>query len=231
MNKNNTQPIRYYAFYDVDETIIGTKSMFSFLKFCFEYGGSYSRAIGQIRFWCVYYKFKFYAKLGKSREFINREYYKLYRGMRQETVNSLGNKWFLSNSSCKGFFNEKVIETIKKHKIQGAKIVLVSGSFCACLTPIAKYVEADQVLSTNLKVIDGIYTGEIIGQPIIGSGKSTAVKEFLSKERFSDYKECFAYADHISDTDMLNLFGHPVVVARDSKLNQYGKERGWDILS
>ena len=64
---------RYGAFFDVDETLVSDKSMFSFLAFYLRERGEppsvYDRLTGELHRW---------ARQGTPRESVNRAYYRIY---------------------------------------------------------------------------------------------------------------------------------------------------------
>lgn len=228
-NTHNGEP-SYFVFFDVDETVISIKSMFSFLKFYFMQDASTFQLFGWIRYLLTFLRLKLLAKSGAPREFINSEYYKLYRDKEEKIINYHGEKWFSKNVKNKSFFNEKIIGEMRHHKENGANIVFISGSFDACLIPIARYLGADIILATKLEVVSGKYTGKILPPQTIGEGKAEAMQLFLRDINYQNYDKCFAYADHISDLPMLKLVGNPVVVAKCEGLQAYAKNVGWKII-
>lgn len=219
----------YYVFFDVDETIISIKSMFDFLKFYYCHG---HRFMGQIKYFLTHAFIKSLVMRGKPREYINAFYYRLYKGKRELLVKECGSEWFrfcLENK--KQFFNKRVLQELFNHKAQGARIVLVSGSFKACLEPIARYVGADIILASDLEVIDGVYSGKLTHAPVIGHGKAIAIQSLLRKEDYNSWQKCFAYGDHISDLPMLNLVGNPVAVQGDLELEKLAKANNWEVIT
>lgn len=227
---HSNKELKYIAFFDVDETIINKKSMFDFLDF-FLCSSHYIKLLGKLKYIFLCSKFNKMVKNGVNRTLINTEYYKLYKNKEVKMIEQYGKKWHLNRLKLdKNFYNKKILDEICFHKDNGGGIVLVSGSFNACLKPIAQYVEADFVIGTNLQIIDDKYTGNINSPQIIGEGKELAIKNFLKDIDFSDLKNCYAYADHITDLAMLKIVGNPVVVSTCEKLRQYAKENRWKIL-
>jgi HAD superfamily hydrolase (TIGR01490 family) len=228
--KQILQP-KYFAFFDVDETIISIKSMFSFLKFFLLQEAKWFKPLGYLKFFFIYYKLKFLSKCGKPREVINALYYKEYKGKIAQFVHSCAELWYTDN--CRNnphFYNQKVIDEIHHHKINNAKIILVSGSFEACLLPIAKDLNCDAILATNLEAIEGRYTGNILGIQMIGNGKAEAIKQYLENYKFITTAACYAYGDHISDLSFLKLVGHPVAVINCKQLETYAINNGWKTI-
>jgi phosphoserine phosphatase len=46
-----------------------------------------------------------------------------------------------------------------------------------------------------------------------------------------DYAASYAYADSISDLDLLRMVGHPVAVYPDAPLAALARERNWEVLA
>lgn len=146
-------------------------------------------------------------------------------------VKNLGLKWFKSNLlKSDGFFKIQIVNELIRHKENGGQVVFVSGSFPPCVSPVAKHFGVEHVLSTDLEVLNGVYTGKINPPQIIGKGKAEAIRRFLEQRGYHDYERCFAYGDHMSDLSMLELVGHPRVVAGDNSLEAHAKTKGWEIL-
>lgn len=221
---------KYFAFFDVDETVISIKSMFDFLKYYFVASARY-KWFGRLKFHCVNFWFKSLMKLGISRKYINKAYYRQFKGKKASEVEALGREWFELHKISRSFFNAEVIDELKKHQLNKARVIFVSGSFSACVNPIADYFEVDDVLATNLEKNGEFYTGNIILPQTIGKGKAKAVSLFLNRVGNFNLENSYAYGDHMSDLDMLKLVGNPVVVAGDESLEDYAKNSGWKIIS
>ncbi len=222
----------YIAYFDVDETVISIKSMFSFMH----YFATCSPIISRLKNYVNYAKqirlIKKMASEGLPRSEVNIQYYRYYEGIDKKLLTILGTRW---HSNClqklQGFYNQSILNEIAFHKNKGAKIVLVSGSFFACLEPIAEYVQADAILATSLEMFDEKCTGKILNYPVIGEGKARAIQEYMEKIHSSDYSNCYAYGDHISDLSMLEIVGHPVVIEKCSDLLNHARQKNWRVIS
>ncbi|MET9734941.1 HAD-IB family hydrolase [Streptomyces sp. NPDC006458] len=213
------------VFSDVDETLIRVKSMFKFLEFYLaergEPAGTYDRLTGELRA---------QALRGAPRNEINRRYYRLYRGEGAERLAAAGRRWFADawERTPNGLFVTEVEQELTRHRKAGLPLVLLSGSFFACLDPIAADIRADQALGTRPVVRRGELTGEVL-VPMIGATKGRAVR-VSSAVRGFDLTGSFAYGDHGSDIPMLEAVGHPVVVGDDEELVGHGRQHGWGRL-
>lgn len=211
------------AFFDVDETIIRGKSMFDFFAFYLRARGegeeTYRRLTGGL---------SALAAGGASREEVNRAYYRLYAGESRRTLELLGAHWFAESCGDSAFWLAATVEEHRRLRAQGTFTVLVSGSFFACLDPIAAFLGASDVLGAPLEIEDGRLTGEVT-RPMIGAGKAQAAREWLAS-RGLKADRCTAYGDHLSDMPLLELVGRPVVVGGHPELVQTAALRGWGRL-
>ncbi|MCX4883160.1 HAD family phosphatase [Streptomyces sp. NBC_00847] len=203
-----TVPVRL-VFSDVDETLIHCKSMFDFLDFHFvrTYGPR-----GALRAREVRENLAALTAGGTPREHANRVYYRAWAGEPAHEVAASGADWFAERSADERFYVRATRDALLGHRADGAAIVLVSGSFPAILDPIAADVGPAQVVCSLPEVRGGVLTGELVGEPVIGEEKRTAVRRLLRAHPHIDAADCHAYGDHVSDLPMLTEVGHPVVV-------------------
>lgn len=210
------------AFFDVDETLITVKSMFDFLRF--HLADEQNPDVGQALRWIELQKAVNTGSL--SRAEINRGYYQIYRGLSPDLLRDQGARWFEQRRRESGFIRPAVINALVRHRLAGHAVVLVSGSFPACLEPLRATLGAHHLLcSRPLVGADGRLTGEI-ERPMIGATKAIAIWE-LAKRRGLSLPLSFGYADHASDLPLLLEVGHPVVVGSDPVLDQYASRNQW----
>lgn len=213
----------YCAFFDLDETLIRTKSMLSFAEYFFvrsEEGPRDPAQLVAIR--------KILAEGGSSsREQANRLYYSSFAGWATSKLTRAGLAWF-QRVRPEGLFIVSSCRELTRHKQAGAEIVLVSGSFHPVVDPIADELGVHIVYCTELVENNGVCTGELRA-PMIGESKAHAVRAHLTRRAYAPEK-CFAYGDHGSDLTMLELVGYPVVVGRDPTLVSEAARRSWRVL-
>ncbi|WP_079056323.1 HAD family hydrolase [Streptomyces caeruleatus] len=199
----------HLVFSDVDETLIRCKSMFDFLDF--HYGRTYGRH-GTERAREVRETLTALSAGGTPREHANRVYYRAWSGESAHLVAASGAEWFKRRSAADSFYVPATRDALLRHRADGAAVVLVSGSFPAILDPIAADIGAAHLVCSLPEVRDGVLTGELVGEPVIGEEKRAAVRRLLSAHPHIDAADCHAYGDHVSDLPMLTEVGHPVVV-------------------
>lgn len=216
---------RRYAFFDVDDTLIGIKSMFDFFPFwCAEVGAArlamqFETGFAQAR------------SIGKGRAELNRLYYRFFRGAPLSDLFAVGGKWFMHRfRQGRSPYNDAAVERLKAHRDEGVQPVFVSGSMLPLLRPIAQDLGVEHCLCTELLVDgQGLLTGEIGVPQTIGTGKAAALASFL-RVQGAQAADCFAYGDDSSDLPMLEAVGHPVAVGSAADLLALAQRRGWAQL-
>lgn len=222
-NGNGGAPGDSAAFFDVDETLINIKSMFSYLDFYLwrrgEPGSTYAKLAGEL---------KEAAAGGVPRREINRRYYRFFAGESARHLATVGREWFTVRAD-EGLFVPETTDELAAQRGRGSFVVLLSGSFFACLEPIAEHVNADWAIGTRPVVRRGTLTGEVV-TPMIGAAKGRAARA-TAAVRGLDLARCSAYGDHSSDMDLLMAVGHPVVVGDDPALVARAQQSGWRRLA
>ncbi|MDT3398061.1 HAD-IB family hydrolase [Streptomyces sp. B1866] len=213
------------AFFDVDETLLNTKSMFHFLRYWMaregDDGSGHDAVMAELRA---------QADAGVHRSEINRRYYRRFAGTDGRELAAAGREWYEKYRTGAGAFVLATWAAAARHRKAGDLVALVSGSFRGLLEPLAEDVGADVVLcSEPLAGPDGRLTGEI-RRPMIGTVKADGVRETIAELALAA-GECFAYGDHSSDLDMLLSVGNPVVVGADPVLLARAQSQDWPVLS
>lgn len=211
------------AFFDVDETLIDVKSMFDFQRHYLQTIGAAPEVYAQL-----VAGYQRAAGEGVPREEINRSYYRSYAGHDVSTVLDAGRSWFATVVE-RGLFLDEPLARLASHRKAGTPVVLISGSFFACLDPIAEAVGATWAIGTRPVVREGLFTGEVLA-PMIGRRKARAASA-VAGIRAVPLSDCAAYGDHASDLDLLLGVGQPTVVGDDPVLAERARREGWPRLA
>jgi HAD superfamily hydrolase (TIGR01490 family) len=212
------------AFFDVDETLITLKSMFAFLEYHYRECGYPAAAYTEAVAWL-----HGLLASGMPRAQANLKYYELFAGHDARRVAEVGEAWFAAELRGGALFRPAVLDALAQHRAAGELIVLVSGSFAACLEPIRRHVRADVLLCTVPEVVDDRYTGRVL-TPMIGDAKAAAVRGLMT-DRSLRPQDCHAYGDHASDLPLLEAVANPVVVGDDPVLLEHARARSWRRLT
>ena len=123
---------------------------------------------------------------------------------------------------------EEAVDLIEEHKEAGRDVIIISSSGTEVVEPIGERLGVDRALGTQVEIVDGKYTGEILFYAY-GEGKADAMRA-LALENGYDLAECYAYTDSETDLPMLEIVGHPVCVNPDSTLRRIAQERNWPVV-
>ncbi|MFQ5400573.1 MAG: HAD-IB family hydrolase [Anaerolineae bacterium] len=120
---------------------------------------------------------------------------------------------------------------IERHRTEGRRVILLSGTFLPLLQLIAARLEMDGAVGTPLAQRNGRYTGKIVPPLGVGEGKAARLRAYLAGPgQGIDLATSYFYTDAISDTAVLEMVGHPAVVYPDARLAALAAERGWPVI-
>jgi HAD superfamily hydrolase (TIGR01490 family) len=119
-------------------------------------------------------------------------------------------------------------KVIDAHRAAGDGTYLVTAAPRDLAEGIAAYLGMDGALGSEAELVDGVYTGRMLGSVLHGPAKLDAVRQ-LAAERGIDLRECSAYSDSVNDRPLLEGVGHPVAVNPDRMLRRLAAERGWPV--
>jgi HAD superfamily hydrolase (TIGR01490 family) len=119
---------------------------------------------------------------------------------------------------------------IEMHRRAGRDTYIVSASPAELVAPLAQSLGMTGGIGTVAEVVDGVYSGELVGAFCYGDGKVEAIRDL---ERWDGYdlERCYGYSDSASDLPMLEVVGHPVAVNPDGALERVAHERGWPVVT
>jgi HAD superfamily hydrolase (TIGR01490 family) len=120
------------------------------------------------------------------------------------------------------------LRTIERHRQDGHVLAILSTAPTQMVRPIARILGIDEVLSTQLEVHGGLFTGQVIAPACFGAGK-VHWAEALGRRRNLDLDESWFYTDSYSDLPMLERVGHRVIVNPDPRLRRAARQRGWTV--
>ena len=123
----------------------------------------------------------------------------------------------------------EVWQLVQAHREQGHRVVLASSATRFQVVPMARELEADDVLCTELEEKDGLLTGRVRGRSLWGAGKAEAVVDDARRHQV-DLASSFAYSNGDEDLPFLENVGHPVAVAPTDALRADAGARGWPVL-
>ncbi|AEF53678.1 HAD family hydrolase [Marinomonas posidonica] len=125
---------------------------------------------------------------------------------------------------------QKAAELLKQHKQQGHFLLLITATNQFVTGPISEALEMDHIIAPVPEVIEGRYTGKVVGVPSFQEGKVTRLNDWLADTGHS-MEGSYFYSDSRNDLPLLELVTHPVAVDADDTLSKVAAERGWPHIS
>lgn len=217
-------------FFDIDDTLIATKSMFDFQRFYFEHAPEY-RDKDPDRLMDGFRDALMRAVPDGRRDELNRIFYESFAGRDATMLSEIAEDWFSKLCARRGdaLWVESALRLLEEHRAKGFLIVGVSGSCYEILRGIARHLGLDHLLAAKLEQREGHFTGRLIPPQTIGPGKRIAILEFAERVGL-DLARSAACGDHRSDLAMLEAVGTAYVVAGDPLLEAAAHAHNWTIL-
>lgn len=116
---------------------------------------------------------------------------------------------------------------LREHQSRGDKVILLSASPQFAVEPVARHLDIPY-RCTELEVVNGKFTGRIVGEPCYGEGKRYWGAR-IADEHHTPLSACTFYTDSFTDRPLLDAVGHPVAVNPDRQLARYARRKGWPI--
>lgn len=114
------------------------------------------------------------------------------------------------------------------HREAGDIVAIVSGATRFVVEPLARQLGIEHMLYTRLEVEDGRFTGRIVEPICFEEGKIFWIRKFIEEHEI-DLAKSYFYTDSVTDTPLLDLVGHPVVVNPDPMLYLRALRRRWPV--
>jgi HAD superfamily hydrolase (TIGR01490 family) len=122
-------------------------------------------------------------------------------------------------------------DLLEAHRQRGDWVVVITSTNRFVIEPIVQALGgADDILATEPEMVDGRYTGKIIGEPCFREGKVRRMQQWLEGKPFS-LSDAYFYSDSINDLPLMNEVSQPIAVDPDPQLKAEAQQRGWMILS
>ena len=137
---------------------------------------------------------------------------------------------------CEDIYDEMMAERIwsgaralaQQHLDAGQRVWLVTATPVELASILARRLGLTGALGTVAEIVDGRYTGRLVGDMLHGPSKAEAIRALAEREGL-DLARCAAYSDSVNDLPMLSLVGRPVAVNPDPDLKRHARENDWEI--
>ena len=215
---------RNLAIFDLDNTILNGDSDYSWINFLIEKGfvdkDEYERK--NKYFYDQYYQGKL--NYDEWAEFA----LTTIKGKKPEEIEDILSK-FLSEI-IEPMINIYALKLLHDHTHNNDIILLASATNSVIVEPIAKRLGFKNIVSTEVEIIDEIYTGKVLGIPALNEGKLIKVKEWMLQNSIESFDNTSFYSDSINDLPLLAAVSKPVAVNPDDMLREECRKRSWEII-
>lgn len=215
---------RNLAIFDLDNTILNGDSDYSWINFLIEKRlvdkDEYERK--NKYFYDQYYQGKL--NYDEWAEFA----LTTIKGKKPEEIEDILSK-FLSEI-IEPMINIYALKLLHDHTHNNDIMLLASATNSVIVEPIAKRLGFENIVSTEVEIIDEIYTGKVLGIPALSEGKLIKVKEWMLQNRIESFDNTSFYSDSINDLPLLAAVSKPVAVNPDDMLREECRKRSWEII-
>lgn len=206
------------AFFDMDNTVLRVESGMSWVRFLYGRGELAPKMVAKAIYWQALYKL---ALLDMDAVFT-----KLTEGLR-------GDREVDMLAKCEIWYRDHVAPeiapaarvAIEHHRQAGHLLVLATGSTQYAAGPVARGVGIEHVLSSQLEVESGVFTGRPAAF-CFGHHK-VALAEAWAARHDVDLAASYFYSDSYNDLPMLERVGTAIAVNADARLRRHARRRGW----
>jgi HAD superfamily hydrolase (TIGR01490 family) len=214
-----------FAFYDLDGTLIAGNVV---TRYAFVARNHPSRLVAALK--CAklvasvpaWIALDFY-----SRRLFNEVFYREYRGLRRDWLESLAERLFEEEVRPGIYPGAKPL--VDADRAAGYRLVLVTGGLDFDLPPVVRHFGFDHVISNRLVFRNGAATGEV-EPPLMAEAEKQAALQRFCRDYNVDTAHSKAYSDSFSDLPMLEAVGLPAAVNPDRRLRRAARERNWPVL-
>lgn len=215
---------RNLAIFDLDNTILNGDSDYSWINFLIEKRlvdkDEYERK--NKYFYDQYYQGKL--NYDEWAEFA----LTTIKGKKPEEIEDILSK-FLSEI-IEPMINIYALKLLHDHSHGNDIMLLASATNSVIVEPIAKRLGFKNIVSTEVEIIDEIYTGKVLGIPALSEGKLIKVKEWMLQNSIESFDNTSFYSDSINDLPLLAAVSKPVAVNPDDMLREECRKRSWEII-
>lgn len=140
----------------------------------------------------------------------------LFKGLTVAEMQAACQRVVEAEGSNTHIFTRQLLRVAREQQIPG---VLLSGSFTELVELFAKLHGIEIVCATQMKHVDGVYSGEILSLPVKDKG-AAAIK--IAKQYGFRLEVSIGLGDGPGDFKMLNLVGYPLLISpKEPKSRKY----------
>lgn len=206
------------AFFDMDNTILRVETGMSWVRFLHRRGELPPAMVAKAMYWQALYKLAVldidavFAKLAAT-----------LTGDSEADMIAKCDIWYRDHIAST--IAPAALVAIERHRRAGHLIVLATGSTQYAARPVARGIGIEHVLSSELEVERGLFTGRAAAY-CFGRHKVALAERWAERHRV-DLAASYFYSDSYHDLPMLERVGTAIAVNADARLRRHARRRGW----
>jgi HAD superfamily hydrolase (TIGR01490 family) len=208
------------ALFDMDHTLLRVDTAMSWTKFLYRRGELPGTMLAKAIYWSTLYKL---AVLDMETVFT------------KLCMDLAGDSEAEMIAKCAIWYREHVEPhvapaarvAVEHHRQAGHTVVLATGSTVYAARPVAAGVGIEHVLSSELEVVGGAFTGK--PSALCFGRHKVALAEQWAATHGIDLSRSYFYSDSYNDLPMLARVGTAIAVNPDARLRRHAKKHGWAI--
>ena len=118
---------------------------------------------------------------------------------------------------------------IKQHKEAGDVTVIITATNRFITEPIAEIFTVNDLIATELEIINHRFTGNPQGTPCFREGKITCFEKWRQQTQIR-FNQLWFYSDSINDLPLLKYVDKPIIKNGGGEIVTYAKQHGWSIM-
>ena len=208
------------AFFDMDNTLLSVDSGMSYTRFRYRRGELTPSMVARALYWSTLYKL---AVLDMESVFTRLCLH--LRGDSEAEMIATCDIWY--REDVEPAIAPAARVAVEHHRQAGHLVVLATGSTAYAARPVARGVGIEHVLSSELEVEAGAFTGR--ASALCFGTHKVALAERWAARHAVDLRNSYFYSDSFNDLPMLERVGTAIAVNPDPRLRRLARRRGWAI--
>ncbi len=211
------------AFFDLDGTLVVGNTQFLLVRFLHSHKIISTAFVVGSALWFVGYK----ARLFKVTEGARAKGASMLRGLSAVDVAALMNEF--TQEVLLRRLHGAAVAALREHRSAGDRVVVVSAALDPVVRSLSDHLGVDEWYGAPCEVSEGRYTGKLSGPTPYGGLKAEVAADVMRRWGVGP-DVCWAYADHVTDLELLRSVGHAVAVNPKLGMARAAREAGWAIL-
>jgi HAD superfamily hydrolase (TIGR01490 family) len=216
----SSHAVRRAAFFDMDRTVLSVETGPSWARFLYNRGELSVGLMAKVAYWTLLHRF---ALLDVDDVFARTIW--LLRGNSEAEMVAKSEVWIRDHVAPTVVPAARV--AVEHHRNAGHLIVLATGSTQYAARAIARNIGIDHVLSSELEVANGAFTGRSVARGF-GPHKAALAEQWAERHNV-DLEHSYFYSDSYTDLPMFERVGTAIAVNPDTRLARHARQRGWRV--